>query len=681
MTEPHSLLADSLPVVLAPDDRESAESYGRRLAAANGLAYRRLMSALGLRSNIPSVHLWTDSQWNALRTLGGIAGRWDKNFEGFRRRTIEQSHFARLVEYLGQEMRPTWLVVLQTRICPLCIRERAMMYEAWDLLHAPVCARHSTELLSHCTCGRPLASKCVAKAWHCFCGTPWKELPAKTASTAAYEVSSWLLSRLEWRCPAPPDMLCNSRPCPQVLQEMPLCDSLSVIDLIGTAAMTPPTDDTPHYSQPATTPDRTTIGRNNLASMVRTIEAAHPYLIDWPRSYYQLLDEVAGRNTDILQQALASQNPLRPRHIFATRIGQLLRRPPRGLNGAPITALAQAVRSYCIERWNIKPQQLRFSRECTTARAVGPAVSVAKAAHFLDVKVNEHLAKIVRESLAAFDATSDIEKQELVRLIFDDIQRRWRLHLDNSWNVNRKKIARKLDGVEIISATRAVILLEGNRTASYRMQSWDESGVISPIPEKLTHLPYKMYFKEDVEKLLDRITRLSVPILGRKVPIGFVDYATNIRRIYGGGNRKVDVIQNILSGRIPIASVSSRPALTDLYFDFESGMDSAWEVRINTLVKKDTFAPLNYTRSLMLSLWNGRHPAFDSYVYYKKYLRDRVRFLPLRNTQGGRDRPTYHYSSVDLILHEYRTGNETRYPSVNAILKKMTSNPQCGSLP
>jgi hypothetical protein len=450
---------------------------------------------------------------------------------------------------------------------------------------------------------------------------------------------------------------------------MPLCDAIAVVDLIGTAAMVHSTDDDSHSNLNASIPARTTIGRSYLPLMVRTIEEAHPYLIDWPQSYYKLLDGVAGRNAKALQEALASPTPLRPRHIFATQIGQLLRRPPRGLDGTPIAALAQAIRSYCIERWNMSPQPLRFSRQCKTARAVGPAVSVAKAAQHLGVKPNEHLAQIVRETLAAYDTGPKIEKQELVGLIFADIRHRWTDHSENTCKAKRTNLIRKVNGVEILSAHQAEILLDGNKTCTYRMRDWEECGAIFPIPGEHIVGSLKYYYKSDVDRLVDYLSSLATPISDGRVPDGFVAYGSDIRRIYGGGVRRVDVLKNILSRQIPIASLVPRPSLGDIYFDLNSAIECAWQVRINILIEKDPFAPIHYARTLASALWEGNHPAFDRYVREKKHFRSQIRFLPLRNTQGGRDRPKYHYSSVDLLLLEYHSGNETKFQRVNAILK------------
>ncbi|MBS1832558.1 MAG: TniQ family protein, partial [Acidobacteria bacterium] len=345
-------MIEPLPITIIPDPFEGHAGFVRRLATVNGLAPRHLLAACGCFT----LRRWEDEHWHALRALAGHERSHDFAYQMFRRHRVTKSWHRPTIEFLGNPIRHTFIASTTVRICPTCVSQNGRMKEIWNLHHVTACPEHHTMLVDRCRCGARLAHDDTQTAWSCRCGQPWGELNSAEASPQLEDISMWISGAfgVEGR---------GHRP--EALSEASPLDLLCVIDTVMTAASTPPEQDR-RLGSKSSVHDPKTGGFSTkvaIAEIADHLKDAHQYLVQWPDSYFRLLDRIAGRNEAAWDEAGRSRQGLNARQLFATQVGQAIRVPSLNLEGRPNPLLFDAADQYCRNRHGFRLRRIRPAHE------------------------------------------------------------------------------------------------------------------------------------------------------------------------------------------------------------------------------------------------------------------------------------------------------------------------------
>lgn len=626
----------ALPLVVRPLVGESGLSFASRLADVNGIALVTLLRDVAKGRPHDA---WSDEQWErlALRSLLPLEA-----MEAMRARPAGVPSAPATVRFLEKAVNPQYLVKSRLRICPTCIGERRMLKEAWRLVHHVACSDHGVLLIDTCECGRTIdtASRHL-DPFHCLCGKPFADNAVTTASELAVKGAQWMVQAFGAGTVAihPRLWLVKGGRLGLPFSIMEPHDIMGVIDIVGQAATTPPEDDDRVTPQKRWSKGNLN-GRRDLPTCVRQVEAAMEVLHDWPHAYRRLLADVAGRNTDAGQR--------RPRDLFATRIGQLMLTPYRGLDGQPIGALQDEVDAF-LERRGYKLRQKIPTRSSATARSIRATMPRSRVARSLGLKDNNAiLARVYAETLAAFDERDDLpdDAMKLGALVVDEIRRRL------------------ATAQEHMSPSAMSEYLNHPDIATYS-NLWLNAGLITPIePDRSVSSLVKghAFLRSDVVRLRSRIADAATMVSEADIPDGFEPYSAASRAGIDAAYTGSHLLLDILSGVVPSVRTVTEPRLTDLYLHTIIARRRALAARVSRMIDRDQYAGTSYVEYVLAMLWPARTEKLT--IDFNRRLRadEAIRIETKTNTTEGRSRPMYWYSLVDHMLRSF----DLEGPSISA---------------
>jgi hypothetical protein len=423
---------------------------------------------------------------------------------------------------------------------------------------------------------------------------------------------------------------------------MPVADVISAIELIGLAATTPKEEDEPARVVGGYL-NGDTRQRQGIEVALRCVEAAMPIIQGWPEAYYDLLATIAGRNP----------HPPRAYDPFATRIGRMVRRPNRGLDGRPIACLTDAVTEFLKLKLGLRPRKRSFTMESRTARLVARRASRAATARRFGVDDAEPVfQRIYEAALRAFDSADTPPISDLTDRFLAEVERRW------------------FEAKSMMSATDASLVLDHPKH-SHEMGPWIHPDLLTPVAQATEiHLcRRKPSFRfEDVYAMRRRLADQAIAFETNQVPAGYVLYSKITSRICCGGYSKQALLLDIVSGKISTARTVPEPRLCDLYLNSEQARDCSIAVRFRKMIEKDPFCRPNVILRLLAEFWPGQ-PNFESGIDWRDLRRaEALRYREFRNTDGGRDRPGYYYSLVDCLERQHLLSGASISPSTDAVI-------------
>lgn len=178
---------------------ESLPGYLLRLAEANGYSgIRDLLSALPEPCTRPVGAEIRSLRADKIRleNLGRMAVGDDKHCLRFLSQAVGKD--AAIVQ--GNRIdHDAWLEPA-AQLCPLCLQEKTVIPEEWDLGCVTACERHRVQLLDACTvCGEPITWTRSSLTRCPSCGSDYRTQPAQTATDAAITVSGDFASMARFR--------------------------------------------------------------------------------------------------------------------------------------------------------------------------------------------------------------------------------------------------------------------------------------------------------------------------------------------------------------------------------------------------------------------------------------------------------------------------------------------------
>ncbi len=629
-----------LPLVVRPSEGESVVSLIGRQADALCAPFSAMLGYIGIRANF----MLSDENWTRLARALGVE---DTAFSGMRRRPVHLGRASGGVEILGQTMGHYFINRSSLRVCPACLAEGRPMLERWDIAHAPVCLRHGSQLVDACRCGRSLSRRYRGSkiSNSCVCGVPFSALdvsPARPGLITMGQVVDKALAGREYDGLAPE------------LRGLPLSDLLSVAHTVGMAIVTPAAEDqdvTPRGAVYGRV--RVGTGLADVASMADLVEAAMPRLSTWSSSYPDILAEVACRNT-----AAGTDDA---DCVFATAIGRTLRRPPRGIDGIPLTCMTVAVERFCEERFGIKPRKTSHRRDSPVGRKIAPYLTRRRISTMLNVSAQSPLiTRLFDEVVRSLDeqgAAASKSAIDLARQVERSVLRRW---------------GNTHETLSLDEATRRL----ANPRSTHSPEDWIHPDILVPVDVAEHGVDGVLarrrrgisFLSSDVEAIRDRIAAHAPIVVSKDELNGFVPFA-QCRKFHGGGWPRTEFLLAFLAGRIPAHSLVERPCISDVWFERDVVRDLSLEHRVKAVLTKEPFAVANRCRSLVNEIW-GR-PAEHLSDYHLRHLRrtDAIRFIDVRNTTEGRNRPLYHYSIVDLLERARLLQGPSLTPLIDALLE------------
>lgn len=631
---------EMLPLVVRPAPGENVVGLISRLADAMCTTFSSTLRFLGIRHDF----MLRDETWAVLAKSLGLD---EKALDGMRREQVVLGRQSSGIRLLGHVMRYFLVVRTTLRVCPNCIAESRPVLEQWDIMHAPVCLRHGNLLVDTCTCGQKLSRRFrgVRTAFSCRCGVRFAHLQAPPASAEMTTFSQMVDDKIKARP--------NSDLDP-ALAGLPLSDLICVTHVVGSTVLTPGKEDEwaspkgPVYNSVRVEEDS-----NDVASIVRLVEAAVPLLLDWDEGYANLLSQVADRNTGL---AAAS-----PDALFATRIGRQLRRPPRGVDHIPIPCMTIAVERFCEERHGLRARKISVRRNSPVARKIEPFVSRRRIAKELELhERGPMLARVYEEVVRGLDeqgiAPSLTAKTLAARV--------------------KKEVLRRLSITQDTMSTYEAVRYLSHPRGTHAPDDWIHPDLLVPVRAAelgvdavLTKRRRGLSFlASDVEALRDRICARTQLVTSSNDLDGFEPFA-KCRVFHGGGWPRMGFLLAFLNGHIPARSLVERPRMSDIWFHRQSVRNLALEHRVRAMIEKDLFAGAYRCRSWLTELW-GRTPDHLSDRHLRHLRRtSAIRYNDVRNTTQGRDRPFYHYSVADLLERALIIQGPTVSPLVDALLE------------
>lgn len=629
------MTAFAYPVVARPIIGESALSFASRLADLNGFLLLTVLRDIG---DLRAFDNWQDRHWDRLarRSLTPLQA-----IEPFRRRPAEITTAPTAVRFLGKAVHPNYLVTSRLRICPTCVGERRMLKDIWRLVHCVACADHRTRLIDSCACGRPFEVRTRGiDPFQCACGRDFADNPVQAATEGAILGAEWLIQAFGANATATPLRLwlVKGGRLSLPFSAMEPYDVMLVIDMIGQAATVPASEDA------AVTPGRRwakgTTPERDLATRSAQVEAAMRVLHRWPEAYQDLLARVAGRN----QSAGAS----RPNDLFATRIGQFMLTPYRGIDGQPLKALQEEVDAFLVTR-GLKIRQKVPMRTSTTARDIQKIMPCSKVARALGLRPsNSILKRVYRETVEAFDTSRDggEDPATLGRKVLLEVKRR----------------LATADDFMSPSATSEYLCHPNIATYS---AMWVHPDLLTPVEPDRSVVPLMKgdaFLRTDVERMRKRIEDAASLMPTDGIPAGYDPYnhasKVGVDATYTG----TDLLLDMLSGAVPIIRTGETPRLTDLFVHTPTARRRSIEKRVSKIIGKDQFAGTSWVEHILSMLWPNRPERLTIEINRQLRADGSVRFETKLNTTEGRTRPLYWYSLVDHMMRALREHG----PSVSA---------------
>lgn len=634
---PESMTA--FPLVVRPMNEENVVGLLSRLADTMCAPYSAILGHMGIRADF----MPGDEVWSRLAEALGLETSALAPMHRERVRIGSQSHGIRIGGHL---LRPHLVVRGALRVCPTCLTEGRPILERWDVTHAPVCTEHGIRLVEECTCGRELSRRYrgTKTAFSCTCGKIFRELPVEAASPNLLDMGRIVEAAFSG---------CELDIVDPMLAGLPLSDLLGMAHMIGVAALTPADEDELVKPQGAAYRSvRPRADACDVASMAAVTEAAVPFLRDWS-SYEDLLVRVAGRNPHTGSESADA--------VFATRIGQSLRRPPRGIDGIPNACMIEAVENFCETRHGIKPRAKSVRRDSPVARRIERHLSRERIARELGVKPGAPaLRRIYEDVVRGYDAEglADMPPKILADRVEREVVRRW--------NVTHRTMS-----------THEAVKHLNHPSNTNSPDDWIRAELLVPVDPGALGIDNTLtrrrrgisFLASDVEALRDRIAS-NVCLVNSREDLKGYETSFRCRKFHGAGWPRSDFLLAFLGGRVPARSLVARPRICDVWFHLDTVRDLSLEYHLNADMLANAFSQAHRCRRFLTELWN-RPPEYLT-DYHLRHLRrtGAVRYHDVRNYTEGRERPRYEYSVMDLVERAWLIQGPSRTPLVDSLIKE-----------
>ncbi len=614
-------MTHALPLVVRPLIGESGLSLTSRLADVNGIMLVTLLRDIaGVRRH----DTWGDVEWEkiARRSLLPVEA-----VEPMRARPAGVATAPAAVRFLERAVNPQYLVRDRLRICPACIGERRMLKESWRLVHHVACSDHGTQLIDTCECGRTIDT--VTRhldPFTCPCGKPFEENVAPPASADAVKAAQWMIQAFGVgpMGTKPGLWLVKGGRLGLPFSVMQPHDIMGVIDIVGQAATISAEDDEPVTPQKRWSKGNLN-GRRDLASSTAQVEAAMAVLHLWPSAYRSLLAKVAGRN--------AAAGSARPRDLFATRIGQLMLTPYRGLDGQPLKPLQEEVDAFLVAK-GYRLRRKVPTRSSATARSVQKVMPCSLIARTLGLRPNNTiLNRVYRETVIAFDDRDDLpdDPEKLGKAVLAEVKRR----------------LAAADDYMSPSATSEYLCHPDIATFS---PMWVHADLLTPVqPDRSVSALIRgdAFLRVDVERMRMRIADAATPVARDAIPDGYEPYGIASKAGVDAAYTGTHLLLDLLSGAVPSVSTVDAPRLTDLFVHTATARRRALERRMARVVERDQFASTFTVQQMLDTLWPHRAERLTIDLNRRLRSDGAVRYETRTNTTEGRTRALYWYSMLD----------------------------------
>lgn len=615
-----------LPIVIAPDIREGLDGFVRRLACANGVPPMAIFRWIG-RPRTP-----IETRISRLRSLTGLEGRFENEFAIFSRPNAKLRWMPQAFEFLGVPIRPAYIIP-SGRICPICISENAQMKELWNLRYATACIKHGINLVDTCECGRSLATLFRRRqAWSCFCGTHWSSISTKPACTPTIEISRWIAAKFgeieprEVNCPAP-------------WASADGLDLISGIDTIGYAALVPEYEDE-LLPDAASRPVRRYAGGSKSIRVIgdpaEIVRAAYPVIKNWPDAFHDLIAPIACRNSNAWERGQAWRKGPTVRHIFATRIGRLVRSPPVDINGRPNPIILDEVKIYINKKhgFNLRNDEIRSNNKVRIAGRLGS---------YLEAHRQTGGAKGNDLRIAYTTAVSSIDDQN----ISDE-------HLGKL--IIEKTVTACLASRQLIGPYTASRMLRGEG-GSKCLQPWIDAGLLSETNGEKSLISRESHFLiTDVERVLSKLNEISIKTCNNLE--NFILFNELRRNFFSSQYNKSEIISDIFAERLVIYTKSLQPRLCDILLSREILEVIPILCSIRYAVKFDTFVFASNIVHLVDKIW--KNPLAVSKPWFaEKRKAGAIRFKKFRHID--RQSSYYKFSMVDELERQFAACQTTRW--------------------
>jgi len=634
----------AFPLVVRTLPGESGLSFASRLADVNGIPLVTLLRDIAKGRPHDA---WSEEEWGRLAARSLLPS---EALETMRAIPAGVPTAPATVRFLGKAINPQYIVKSRLRICPACVAERRMLKEAWRLVHHVACSDHKLQMIDMCECGRTIDTFSRDNdPFHCPCGKPFADNVAPTASENAVKATHWMIQAFGTTSMAthPRLWLVKGGRLGLPFSAMEPHDIMGVIDIIGQAATVPADQD--EWVTPQKRWSKGSLnGRRDLATSLAQVEAAMEVLHDWPAAYRRLLADVGGRNSEAGRK--------RPRDLFATRIGQLMLTPYRGLDGQPLAPLQEELDLF-LDAQGYKLRRKVPTRSSATARSIRDSMPRSHVARSLGLNSNNAiLTRIYRETLDAFDARDDLPEDAvgLGAMVIGEIRRRLAAADD------------------YMSPSAMSEHLNHPNIATYSAL-WVDAGLITPVEPDRSVLPLlkgHAFLRADVERLRSRVAEATKPVAEEDIPDGYEPYGIASKAGVDASYTGSDLLLDILSGTVPALRTMDAPRLTDLFLHTATARRRALAARVAKMIDRDQFAGTSYVEQVLSMLWPDRPEKLTIDVNRQFRATKTIRFQTRVNTTEGRDRPLYWYSLVDHMQRALRDNGPSVSPDVDRQLEE-----------
>lgn len=271
----------------------------------------------------------------------------------------------RWCQLLGQELNPTHVDVLRSKVCPQCVKELGIIEAQWHLIYMVACPLHLCEAVSTCwSCGERLT-------WYrpglitCHCGADVSRGDATPACQELYALMDSLRACVLGMKPLPT----NARNLPkQQLASMELRSLLSVIRTFGQIRLR-------------------LDGNSEKASDRALVTAAAEVLSEWPVNLFRLLREEGMRSTNVGEGGFRSQ--------FASLYSALFKNKAIR-NPDDVDFIRSAFLEFVTRRWDkgfVDPKLLRALKGDASKKRYLTQTEFAQRAHVTPVTARRYLRR------------------------------------------------------------------------------------------------------------------------------------------------------------------------------------------------------------------------------------------------------------------------------------------------
>jgi len=524
-----------LAIVLPPATGESIHGYVRRLAAANGHANpESFASALGLGCTVGPL-----SRTATWRRLAAWTGHDSCTLEAMRWRRATEPTGRNTVTFLGAQVPVGFLLPRRPRSCPACLVDNGIHRDLWSVSHMLACPVHGCLLADACAaCGRPVTAD--TNGWPCVCGAPSDAMALRPAPAACLRVARHLSALLGGsdRTGLIVKPAVNLAP---PFDRLDANDCLAYLAVFGIAATGSEDDAAVLLSKGY----RAGVPSDIVAAdPVSRLEAAVAIMDGWPDAFTALLHRIEdriGRGDRDFTEA------------FSSRVGRMLRHPPRGSRGVPLPLVHEAVDAH----WNKRHQARRRQRNLTVSHASALALHAT--------------ANATRLAAATGSAVASPLHRRVLRRVHEDLSEAERaLFRTDLEAVVASRFNEMLDVARgTISGHAARRVLEGGK-GKETLVGWDKPGLLplDPALQGRRYAEVPGYSAAAVHRLLARLQAVALPTTDSAglVPLlGVAVRLASLRPWY----RKEDLLLDILSGALPVYTIVDRPRLGDVIVNLD----------------------------------------------------------------------------------------------------------------